>query len=79
MVTQGIRGERLATALSRSDNDLFCGIIPRGQGLLSASLAADARRSGSKPRQGIRCKPRRQRKAGLSGVILECLHRYWNE
>jgi hypothetical protein len=73
MVTQGIRGEGLATALSRSDNDLFCGIIPRGQGLLSASLAA------SKPRQGIHCKPRRRRKAGLSRVILECLHRYWNE
>ena len=78
MATQ-IRGVRLATALSRSDNDLFCGIIPRRRGLLSASLAADAPRSGSKPRQGIRCKPRRQRKAGLSGVILECLHRYWNE
>jgi hypothetical protein len=79
MIIQVIRGERLATALSRSDNDLFCGIIPRRQGLLSASLAADAPRSGSKPRQGIHCKPRRQRKAGLSGVILECLHRYWNE
>jgi hypothetical protein len=78
MATQGIRGERLATALSRSDNDNFFGIIPRRQGLLSVSLAADAPPSGSKPRQGIRCKPRRQ-KPGLSGVILECLHRFWNE
>jgi|HubBroStandDraft_6_1064221.scaffolds.fasta_scaffold1014935_1 hypothetical protein len=78
MATQGIRGERLATALARSDNDNFFGIIPRRQGLLSVSLAADAPRSGSKPRQGIRYKPRRQ-KPGLSGVILECLHRFWNE
>jgi hypothetical protein len=78
MGTQGIRGERLATALPRSNNDYFRGIIPWGQGLLSASLASDAPRLGSKPRKGIRCKPRRQ-KTGLSGVILECLHRYWNE
>jgi hypothetical protein len=78
MVIQGIRGERPAPAMSRSDNDLFCGIIPKRQGFLSASFAADAPGSGSKPRQGIHW-TRRQRKAGLSGVILECLHRYWNE
>jgi hypothetical protein len=34
MVTQGIRGEGLATALSRSDNDLFLRDHSQGPGLV---------------------------------------------
>jgi hypothetical protein len=80
MIIQGLARERPATAWSRSDNDFFsAGITPGCQRLLSASSAADVPRSGPKPRKGIRCKPPRQRKAGLIGGLLECLHRYWNE
>jgi hypothetical protein len=35
-------------------------------------------RRGSKPQTKIRCKPRRQTKTGLIGVLWQCVDRFWN-
>jgi hypothetical protein len=84
MIIQGIGRKQSATAWPYSGNHFFsAGILDahtaRRRRSLSASLAAEVPRWGSKSQMGTRRKSRRQTRTGMFDVLLQCLRRYWNE
>ena len=80
MSIQGVGLKRPETTWSRSENDFrSVRITPRRQRSVSISLVAEVSRRGSKPRKEMRCKPGRQTKTGLIGVLWQCVNRFWNE